>query len=117
MHLVQMPYGFCRALIKHRLDQNDIAARGLDHVAAHHLLAPVIGALDQHRRPHALDQVERRVLVEDDDEVDGLQRGQHLGAAVNGIDRPAFALQPRGRGVAVEPHHKPVAGGAPPPAA
>ncbi len=44
--------------------------------------------------------------LKDDDEVDGLQRGEHFGAAVDGIDRPALAFQPRRRGVAVEPDHQ-----------
>ena len=88
------------------------AARGLDHFAADHLVALVVAALDQHLRPHPLDQLERRVFFEHHDEIDGFERGQNLGAAFGGIDRPAIALEPLGRGVAVEPDHQPIAGGA-----
>src|SRR5262249_46627647 len=38
------------------LDQNDLATFRLDHLASHHLVGAVIGALDQHLRPHAADQ-------------------------------------------------------------
>ena len=44
----------------YQIDQHHGAAGGLDHVATDDLLARVIGAFDQHRGPHALDQFERR---------------------------------------------------------
>src|SRR6266700_3091426 len=85
---------------------------GFDDFPADHVLAAVIPAFDQHHRPHLADQRERGVLVEDDHEIDGFERGQHFGARLLVLDRPAVALEPRGGRIAVEPDHEPIAGGA-----
>ena len=85
-----------------------------DDLVADDLLAPVITALDQHLGAHAPDQIERRVLLEHHDQVDRLERGQHLGARVDVLHRPLLALQAPHRGVVVEADHQPVAGGARP---
>jgi hypothetical protein len=79
---------------------------------ADHLLAGVIAALDQHARRDAGDQVDRRVLLEDHDEIDGFERGQHFGTCLLVLDRTIRALQPPHRGVAVEADDQAIAGGA-----
>src|SRR5262249_14237796 len=63
--------------------------------------APVIGALDQYFRPHPPDQFQRRVLLEDDDQIDRLQGSQYFGASVFVLNRPALALDSRPRCIAV----------------
>lgn len=92
------------------VDQHDRAARGLHDLIANYLLAGVVAALYQHARLDPGDQVDRRVLLEDDDEIDGFQRRQHLGARTLVLDRAIGALQPPHRGVAVEAHDQPIAG-------
>ena len=57
-------------------------------------------------------QFERRVFLEHRDQIDSLQRGQHLGAAFGWVDRPPLALEPCGRTIAVQPDHQAIAGGA-----
>ena len=94
----------------HEIDQDHFAAQRLDDGVADHVLALVVAALDQHRRLDARDQFFRRVLVEHDDEIDRLERGQHLGARLHRLHRAARAFKPGDRGIAVQAHHQPVAG-------
>src|SRR5690348_14155087 len=56
------------------IDQQHLAAVGLDDLVADHLLAGVVSALDQHARLDLGDQLDRRVLFKDHDEIDRLQR-------------------------------------------
>ena len=70
-------------------------AQLLDDGVTDHVLALVVAALDQHRRLHARDQFFRGVLVEHDDQIDRLKRGQHLGARLHGLHRTALAFEPR----------------------
>src|SRR5262249_48197790 len=62
-----------RAEAGHEIDEDHLAAFAFDELAPHYLLAPVVAALDQDFGMHAADQLERRILAEDDDEVDGLE--------------------------------------------
>lgn len=94
------------------IDQHDHPAGGFDDLVADHLLAGVVAALHQNARRDARDQVDRRVLLEDHDEVDGFECGQHFGTRALVLDRAIRALQPPHRGVAVEADDQPVAGGA-----
>jgi hypothetical protein len=52
-------------LSRHQIDQDDIAARGLNYIAADRFVAPIIGAIDQRCRAHALDQVEHQPVEHD----------------------------------------------------
>ena len=79
-----------------------LAASGLDDLVADDLLAGIVAALDQHARLHLRDQVDRRVLLEDRDEIDRLQRRQHFGARALVLHRAPLALQPLHRGIAVQ---------------
>ena len=54
----------------HEIDENHLAAGGLDDLASNDRLSVIIASLHQHFGPHALDQIERGVLVEDRDEID-----------------------------------------------
>src|ERR1700744_3763174 len=93
-------------------DQNNATARGFDLFTADHIFKPVIGALDQHRRPNPLDQFERRLLLEDDDEVDGLERREDFGTCLGGVNRTAIALEPSSRKIAVQTNYQAVTSGA-----
>ena len=94
----------------HDIDQDHFAARRLDDGVADHVFAFVVATLDQHRRLHARDQFFRSILVEHDHEIDGFERGQHLGARLHRLHWAALAFQPGDRGVAVQAHHQAVAG-------
>src|SRR5262249_4816831 len=92
------------AVSGHARDDNHLAAARLDNLFADHILAAVVAPLDQHHRPHPADQAKRGVLVEDDHEVHGLERGEYFGTGFFALDRPAVAFETRRRGIAVEPH-------------
>ena len=72
--------------------ENNVAARAFDDVAANDPVNLVISAFHQYRRTHVLNQFERRVFLEHDDKIDGLERSKHLGATFRWIDGPPFAL-------------------------
>ena len=81
----------------------------LDDLEADDLFALVVAAFHQHLRLHALDQLKRRIFLEDHDEVGGLQGGEHLGAGDFVLDRARGALQAAGGGVAVDADDEAVA--------
>src|SRR5438045_2786842 len=60
----------------HQVDQDHLAAVGLDEFVAHHGLLAVVATLDEDAGPQPPDQVERRVVLEDRDEVDRFERRQ-----------------------------------------
>src|SRR5262249_56395633 len=60
----------CRAEAGHEIDEDHFAAFAFDELVSHHLLAPVVAPFDQHLGTYAADQLERGILLEDDDEVD-----------------------------------------------
>src|SRR6476620_6343080 len=62
-----------RAMARQNVDEYDLAG-SLDELVADDLFAGVVAALDQYARRHLRDQVDRRVLLEDRDEIDRLQR-------------------------------------------
>jgi hypothetical protein len=65
------------------------------------------------RQGEVPDQRQRRVVVEDGDDVDGAQRGDDLGAVFLRHQRAILSLaEPAHRGVAVDAHHQQVAEGA-----
>jgi len=73
------------------------------------LIERVVCALDQQVRAQRLDKRERRVLFEQDHQVDHLQRGQHQRARILVLDRPFGPLEARDRGVGVEADDQAVA--------
>src|SRR5690349_11673703 len=93
----------------HEIDQDHVAAGVFHHLATDHLVTSVIGAFDQYRGPYPLDQFKWRVLVKDDDEIDGFECRQYFRASLSRINRASFALESRGGRVAVEANHEPVA--------
>ena len=55
----------------HQVDQHNLATVGLDQFVAHDFLAAIVTALDQHLGTHPAQQLERRILLEYDDERSG----------------------------------------------
>lgn len=62
----------------------------------------VIATLDDDIGAESGDEIERRVLVEDDDGVDGLEPGENIGALCFAPDRTVGALQAPNARVAVQ---------------
>ena len=91
------------------IDQRDAAARFGDLLGADHGVDRPVGALHQHIRLQAHDQVERRVAVEAGDRVDRCQCGDDRGAVGKGVDRTFRPLEPARAGIAVERDEEPVA--------
>ena len=85
------------------INQDHFATQGLDDVAADHLLARVVGALDQHRRLHAHYQLFRKCPSNTT-----TRPRPPSTRAMTGLHRPAF--QAGDRSVAIQPDHQPVAG-------
>src|SRR6478735_7853662 len=81
-----------RAVAFENIDQQHLAATGLDDVVADDLLAGIVAALDQYARLHLRDQVNRRVLLEDCDQVDRLERRQHFRSRALVLHWTALAL-------------------------
>src|SRR5436190_7910928 len=101
-----------RAETGHEIDKDHFAAVALDELVSHHLLAAVVATFGQDLGTHAPDQLERRILIENDDEIDRLERRQHFGPRVHLLKWPALAFQTSHRGVAVETDDESVARGA-----
>src|SRR6478736_6399917 len=101
-----------RAMARQNVDEYDLAAGSLDDLVADDLFAGVVAALDQHARRHLRDQADRRVLLEDRDEIDRLQRRQHFGPRPLVLNRAPLAFQSFHRGIAVETDDQAVAGAA-----
>src|SRR5262245_18459879 len=79
----------------HDIDQDDLAAKRLDDLAADHFLTGVVAALDQYCRPDAADQFFRRIFIEYCNQVDGFERSKNFGARLHGLHGPACSLQTR----------------------
>src|SRR5215471_16705789 len=101
----------CRAEARHEIDEDHFAAFAFDELVSHHLLAPVVAPFDQHLGTHAADQLERGILLEDDDEVYGFERRQHFGTRVHLLQGPPLALQTSHGSIVVEADDEAVAGG------
>src|SRR5882672_5729364 len=92
------------------IDQHDLAAVSGNDLMANDLGAGIIATLHQYARPDLRDQLDRRVFLENDDEIDRLQRRQHFGARALVLNRTPLALQPFHRRIAVQSDHQPVTG-------
>src|SRR5262249_4968430 len=93
----------------HQINKNHLTAKRLDNFPAHHLVVRIVSALHKDHGPDAPNKFFRRVLVEDDDEIDGLQPGKNLGACLYRLHGTAGALQAGYRGVTVETHNETIA--------
>src|SRR4051794_11929468 len=89
-------------------DKQDFAAAGFHHLMANDLIATIVAALDEHGRLDPLDQIDRGVLLEYRDQIDCLQRGQHLRACALVLHRTSLALDAIHRRIAVKPDDQPV---------
>src|SRR5690606_34494 len=84
------------AAVGQRFHDHHFAAGGFDDLAADDLVPGVIATFYEHLWAHAADEFQRRVLVENDDEIDGLQCGEELCAGALILDRAALALETLG---------------------
>src|SRR6202048_1791733 len=92
------------------LDQQYFATVGLDDLVANDLGTAIVRALYQCARLDLRDQLDRRVFLEDHDEIDRFQRRQYFGAGTLVLNRTPVALQPLHRSIAVQADDQPVAG-------
>ena len=83
-----------------------------DDVAADDGVLGPVGAFDEHIRLKAGNHLMRRVLVEDDDGVDAVERRENLGALALGSDRPAAAFDRPNGAIGIQPDNERVAQGA-----
>src|SRR5690348_17366535 len=98
-----------RAVSRYDLGEQDLATDRLHEISADDLVEPIIVALDEELRLDLADELHWGVLLEDNDQIDSSERGQHrraLGFALNRTPRP---FEPPGRCVAVQTDDKPVA--------
>src|SRR5262249_44351922 len=98
-----------RAVARRHLGEKHLATDALDKIGADDLIQKIIRAFDEKLRPNGPDQLDRRILLKDDDQIDGGQRGQYFRPGLFGLDRAPRPFQPRGRPVAVETDDEPVA--------
>ena len=70
-----------RAVARHDLGEHHLAAGVFDELATDNLVEPVVGAFDEELRADCPDQIERRVFIEDDDQIDRSERCEDRGRA------------------------------------
>src|SRR5260370_4871893 len=99
----------CRAGAWHDFGEKPVAAGTLDEIRPDNLIEAVVVALDEELRPDLPNELDWRVLLEDDDQVDGSKRGQHRRALGFVLDRTSRAFEPRCRCIAVETDDEPIA--------
>src|SRR5215510_3085355 len=94
----------------HDIDQDDLAAKRLNDLAADYFLTGIVAALDQDRRPDAADQLFRRIFIEYGNQIDGFERSENFGTRLHRLHRPPCPLQTRDGIVPVETHNETIAG-------
>src|SRR5258707_2475598 len=94
MTLTRAPDERCGAEAFEDIDQHDLATVSGDDFVADDLVAGIVAALHQHARPDLRDQLDRRVFLENDDEIHRLQPRQHFGTLTLALNRTAPALWP-----------------------
>ena len=97
-----------RKTVQQRRAQHATAPR-LDDICADDLIVRIISALYQRVGAQRDDKALRRILFEEDDEIDAMDGAENGGARLFVLDRPARALEASGRGVAVQADDEPVA--------
>ena len=78
----------------HEINKDHLTAEGLDNFPANHLVVRIVSALHKDHGLDACNKFFRCVLIEDDDKIDGLERGKHLGARLHWLHRTVSTLQP-----------------------
>ena len=91
------------------LGEKHLATDAPDEFGSDDLVDSVIGALDEKLRPDCLDEIDRRVLLEYDNQIDCRQRRQHLGPRRLGLSGTARTFQPCRRRIAIETDNQPIA--------
>src|SRR5258705_11968042 len=102
MTLTRAPDERCGTEAFEDIDQHDLAAVSGNDLMANYLLTGVVPALHQHARLDLRDQFYWRVFLKDDNEIDCLQRRQHLRPCAPVLNRAPLAPQPPCRRVAVQ---------------
>jgi hypothetical protein len=92
----------CGGLAGSERDDDTLAAPAADLRCADDRVGRVVSAFHDDIRPEVSNQLERRVFVEDDDGVDGLEASEHVRAFGLRPDGPLRALEAPNAGVAVE---------------
>ena len=77
------------AVAWYHLGEKHLATDAPDEFGSDDLVDSVVGALDEKLRPDCLDEIDRRVLLEYDNQIDCRQRSQHLGPRRLGLDGTA----------------------------
>src|SRR5207248_2133700 len=99
-------------LSRREWDHDDVAAAGEHLGRSDYRRFRVVAALHDDVGREKLDELEGRVLLEHDDGVDGLERGEHVGALGLAAHRTARPLQAPNGCVAVQPDDERVTGAA-----
>ena len=93
-----------------KIGEHNGAAPALLQFRPDHGVLGIVGAFDQKLGPDRLDQLDRRILVEDADQIDRGKARKYRGPRGLGLDRAGRPLEPPHAGIAVEPNHEPIAG-------
>ena len=101
--------GGCRGVTGRERNDHDLAAAGADHFATDDCIWSVVATLDDHVGPKCLDELERRVLVEQRDRIDGLEGRDHIDTFPLAPDRTIRPLEAANRGVTVHANDQGVA--------
>ena len=92
------------------LGQHNLAAIALYEIGTDDGFDGIVRAFDKHVGFDFVEQPFRCIFLEDNHQVDGLQRREHRSAGFFGLGGPAFTLQPFDRGIRIQANHQPVAG-------
>src|SRR4051812_18408584 len=86
-------------------DDDDVASPAPDVGGADDRTLVIVAALHENVGAQGPDQLERGVLLEQNDDVHHLERGQHVRPLRLTADRPLRTLEPAHRCIAVQPDH------------
>lgn len=85
---------------------HNVAAAGTNHIRTDDRIGRIVPALHDNVREKHLDELERRVLLENCDRVNTLEGRNDVSALAFGSDRSLRPFQPANRRVAVDAHHE-----------
>ena len=96
-------------MARHEVNQDHFAAERFDDFPADHLVMRIVSALYKDHWLDARNEFLRRIFIEHNDEIDGLERGKNLGARLYRLHGTAGALQAGDTGITVEAYNKSIA--------
>ena len=91
--LADSSQNFRRRITGNEGDRKDAAAGGLDFFPAHDLISGPVAALHQHIGEQPRDNFPRRDLIENDNRIHALERGENLCPLARRQDRPTLPFQ------------------------